>query len=66
MNKAIYSYSPLREKRKKQKKERMEKVIIHSILLAIFLLIVLVGSICTGDYEGDPDAECVRIINLKK
>jgi hypothetical protein len=44
----------------------MEKVIIHSILLAIFLLIVLVGSICTGDYEGDPDAVCVRIINLKK
>ena len=42
------------------------KAIKAVILVLVIVVLSLNTSICTGDYEGDPDAVCVRIINLKK
>ena len=32
------------------------------IVLAIVLLVAFFGTVCTGQFEGDPSATCVKII----
>ena len=42
------------------------RVIRAVILVLVIVVLSLNTSICTGDYEGDPDAKCVPLLKLKK
>ena len=42
------------------------RVIKAVILVLVIVVLSLNTSICTGDYEGDPDAKCVPLLKLKK
>lgn len=48
---------------KKFIKRNLTNILAIMAIIAISLFIVLNGSVCTGDYEGDVDATCIRIIN---
>lgn len=37
----------------------------YIIGLGVILLVAFFGTVCTGQFEGDPNATCTKIINLK-
>ena len=47
---------------KKFMRRNLPYIIATSLAVAVLSFIILNGSVCTGDYEGDIDAVCVKII----
>jgi hypothetical protein len=48
---------------KKFIKRNLTNILAIMAIIAISLFIAFNGSVCTGDYEGDINATCIRIIN---
>ena len=47
---------------KKFIKKNLPYIIATLLAVAVLSFIILNGSVCTGDYEGDINAVCVKII----
>jgi hypothetical protein len=52
-----------RRQRKQENREKLFTAIFVLLMVAGLAFIVMNGSICTGDYEGDANATCIKIIN---
>jgi len=48
---------------KKFMRRNLPYIIATLLAVAVLSFIILNGSVCTGDYEGDINAVCVKIIN---
>jgi hypothetical protein len=47
---------------KKFIKRNLLYIIATLIIVVVLSFIILNGKVCTGDYEGDVDAVCIKII----
>jgi hypothetical protein len=51
---------------RQKEQSRRERIVVMAILFLLFAYLVGFGSICTGHFEGEKGASCVRIINIIK
>jgi len=51
-----------RRQRRQENREKLFTAIFVLLMVAGLAFIILNGKVCTGDYEGDVDAVCIKII----